>query len=190
MNAQPWIVCENLVKIYKIAELEVVALQGLDLTVQAGETLGIVGASGSGKSTLLNLLGGLDRPSAGRIWVGGKDLFKLDGAGLDDYRRRRIGFVWQDSTRNLVAYLSAMENVLLPMQLAGLSPRLARQRAEGLLESVGLAERRSHTLAELSGGEQQRVAIAVALANQPQLLLADEPTGEVDSSITILPGLR
>lgn len=182
MSAQPWIVCENLVKIYKIAGLEVVALQGLDLTVEAGEMLGIVGSSGSGKSTLLNLLGGLDRPSAGRIWVGGEDLFKLDGAALDHYRRQQIGFVWQDSTRNLIAYLSAYENVLLPVRLAGLPPRLSRQRAGSLLEAVGLAERRNHSLVELSGGEQQRVAIAVALANQPRLLLADEPTGEVDTA--------
>jgi ABC-type lipoprotein export system ATPase subunit/bifunctional DNA-binding transcriptional regulator/antitoxin component of YhaV-PrlF toxin-antitoxin module len=182
MSTQPWIICENLVKIYKIAGLEVVALQGLDLTVEAGETLGIIGASGSGKSTLLNLLGGLDRPSAGRIWVGGEDLFKLDSAGLDRYRRKQIGFVWQDSTRNLVAYLSALENVLLPLRLAGLPVRRARQRAESLLESVGLKERRNHSLVELSGGEQQRVAIAVALANEPKLLLADEPTGEVDTA--------
>lgn len=182
MSAQPWIICENLVKIYKIAGLEVVALQGLDLTVQAGEALGIVGASGSGKSTLLNLLGGLDRPSAGRIWVGGEDLFQLDSAGLDRYRREQVGFVWQDSTRNLVAYLSALENVLMPMRLAGIPARHARSRAGQLLEAVGLAERRNHSLVELSGGEQQRVAIAVSLANEPKLLLADEPTGEVDTA--------
>lgn len=180
--ASPLIVCENLVKIYQVADLEVVALQGLDLTVAPGEMLGIVGASGSGKSTLLNILGGLDRPSAGRVTVGGRDLLKLPEGALDRYRRTRVGFVWQQAARNLVPYLSARANVELPMTVAGLGLREKRRRSRELLERVGLWEHRRRHLAQLSGGQQQRVAIAVALANRPQLLLADEPTGEVDSA--------
>ena len=180
--AGPFVVCENLVKIYKIAELEVVALQGLDLEVPKGELLAIVGASGSGKSTLLNILGGLDRPSAGRVSVGGVDLLKLSDRGLTRYRRQKVGFVWQQTSRNLIPYLTAEENVELPMLMAGKPPRLARAWAQELLDAVGLADRRRHRLAQLSGGQQQRVAIALSLANDPQLLLADEPTGEVDSA--------
>jgi len=179
--AQPFIVCDNLVKIYKIADLEVVALQGLDLVVRRGELLGIVGASGSGKTTLMNVLGGLDRPSAGRAWVDGKDLLKLSNRELNEYRRSEVGFVWQHGARNLIPYLNALENVKLPMVLAGQSGRQVDRRARELLELVGLADRMRHHLSELSGGEQQRVAIAVALANNPKLLLADEPTGELDS---------
>ena len=179
---EPLIICDNLVKIYKVANLEVVALQGLDLIVQRGELLGIVGVSGSGKSTLMNILGGLDRPSAGRVWVDGSELLKLSDLGLDHYRRSKVGFVWQHGARNLVPYLTALENVMLPMTLAGTTGPRKRQRAEGLLDMVGLADRRHHRLPQMSGGEQQRVAIAVALANSPALLLADEPTGELDSS--------
>jgi putative ABC transport system ATP-binding protein len=179
--AEPIIVCDNLVKIYKVANLEVVALQGLDLVVSRGELLGIVGASGSGKSTLMNILGGLDRPSAGRVWVDGFDLLKMTDRTLDRYRRSKVGFVWQQGARNLVPYLNALENVQLPMTLAGRAGRKKRRHAEELLEAVGLKERRKHYLQQMSGGEQQRVAIAVALANDPSLLLADEPTGEVDS---------
>ena len=178
---EPLIICDNLVKIYKVANLEVVALQGLDLVVKRGELLGVVGASGSGKSTLMNILGGLDRPSAGRVWVDGYDLLKLSDFALDRYRRAKVGFVWQQGARNLVPYLNALENVMLPMTLAGRTGRRPRRRAEELLSTVGLAERQRHTLQQMSGGEQQRVAIAVALANDPALLLADEPTGEVDS---------
>ncbi|MCB8987262.1 MAG: ATP-binding cassette domain-containing protein [Ardenticatenaceae bacterium] len=174
--------CENLVKIYKIADLEVLALQGLDLTVQRGELMGIVGASGSGKTTLMNVLGGLVRPSAGRVVVNGRELLKMSNAALDRYRRTQVGFVWQQGARNLVPYLNARENIELPMMLAGLSARQMRQRAIDLLDMVQLADRQNHYLPELSGGEQQRVAIAVALANNPQLLLADEPTGELDSA--------
>jgi len=177
----PFIVCDNLVKIYKVADLEVVALQGLDLVVQPGELLGIVGASGSGKSTLMNVLGGLDRPSAGRAWVHGKDLLKLSNRELNEYRRSQVGFVWQHGARNLIPYLNAFENVKLPMTLAGLAGGDVNERAEELLEVVGLGDRMRHRLSELSGGEQQRVAIAVALSNAPELLLADEPTGELDS---------
>jgi ABC-type lipoprotein export system ATPase subunit/bifunctional DNA-binding transcriptional regulator/antitoxin component of YhaV-PrlF toxin-antitoxin module len=185
MAQEPFIICDNLVKIYKVANLEVVALQGLDLVVARGELLGIVGASGSGKSTLMNILGGLDRPSAGRVWVDGYDLLKMSDAALNHYRRSKVGFVWQQGARNLIPYLSALENVELPMTLAGLTGRKKRQRAEELLEAVGLSERRHHYLQQMSGGEQQRVAIAVALANNPSLLLADEPTGEVDSATAL-----
>ena len=186
----PFILCDNLVKIYKVADLEVVALQGLDLAVAAGEMLGIVGASGSGKSTLLNIVGGLDRPSAGRVTVNGRDLLKLSdrgtfaslSAGLDRYRRAEVGFVWQQTGRNLIPYLTARENVELPMTVAGAGLLDKRRRSRELLEAVGLWEHRRHRLAQLSGGQQQRVAIAVALANRPRLLLADEPTGEVDSA--------
>jgi ABC-type lipoprotein export system ATPase subunit/bifunctional DNA-binding transcriptional regulator/antitoxin component of YhaV-PrlF toxin-antitoxin module len=176
------VACDNLVKIYKIADLEVVALQGLDLVVDYGELMAIVGASGSGKSTLLNILGGLDHPSAGKVYVDGQDLLKVTGKAMDTYRREKVGFVWQQTSRNLVPYLTAQENVELPMIVAG-RPRKERTRwATELLESVELADRRDHKLSQLSGGQQQRVAIAVALANRPILLLADEPTGEVDSN--------
>ncbi|MDD3828220.1 MAG: ABC transporter ATP-binding protein [Anaerolineae bacterium] len=178
----PFILCDNLVKIYKVADLEVVALQGLDLAVAAGEMLGIIGASGSGKSTLLNIVGGLDRPSAGRITVDGRDLLKLSDRDLDRYRRAEVGFVWQQTGRNLIPYLTARENVELPMTVAGAGLLAKRRRSRELLEAVGLWEHRRHRLAQLSGGQQQRVAIAVALANRPRLLLADEPTGEVDSA--------
>ncbi|MCP5094548.1 MAG: ATP-binding cassette domain-containing protein [Chloroflexi bacterium] len=179
---EPFIVCENLVKIYKVAELEVIAIQGLDLTIQQGELIGIVGASGSGKSTFLNVLGGLDRPSAGKIAVNGRNLLKLSDAELDKYRRDEVGFVWQQSARNLIPYLTAKENVELPMTVAGINPRKKRAWSQELLEAVGLWDHRQHKLAQLSGGQQQRVAIAVALANKPSLLLGDEPTGELDST--------
>lgn len=180
-----FILCDGLVKIYQVAELEVVALQGLNLTVSQGELLGIVGASGSGKSTLMNILGGLDRPTAGRVRVDGQDLLKAPDRVLNRYRQEKVGFVWQQSTRNLVPYLNAVENVMLPMTLSGLTGRDKRSRAEGLLKMVGLGERMHHHLPELSGGEQQRVAVAVALANRPSLLLADEPTGELDSATAL-----
>jgi ABC-type lipoprotein export system ATPase subunit/bifunctional DNA-binding transcriptional regulator/antitoxin component of YhaV-PrlF toxin-antitoxin module len=187
MPEEPFILCDNLVKIYKVAGLEVVALQGLDLIVAPGELLGIVGASGSGKSTLMNILGGLDRPSAGRVWVGGHNLLELSDAGLTQYRRSQVGFVWQQGARNLIPFLTAQENIELPMSLAGSSTKRIHERAGSLLDAVGLGDRRHHKLTMLSGGEQQRVAIAVALANEPRLILADEPTGELDTnnSITI-----
>ena len=177
----PQIWCDGLVKIYKLADLEVVALQGLDLQVQRGEVAAIVGASGSGKSTLLNILGGLDTPSAGTARVAGHDLLGMRAAERTGYRREVVGFVWQQTTRNLVPYLSAAENVELPMVFAGRRRRERRERAKELLGLVGLAERVDHRPAELSGGEQQRVAVATALANEPEVLLADEPTGELDS---------
>ncbi len=178
----PFIVCENLVKIYKVSGLEVVALQGLNLAVQPGELMGIIGASGSGKSTLLNILGGLDRPSAGQVTINGRDLLKASASALDEYRRTEVGFVWQQTARNLISYLSAQANVELPMTIEGVGAREKRAWSSELLETVGLWEHRKHRLAQLSGGQQQRVAIAVALANRPKLLLGDEPTGEVDSA--------
>lgn len=182
-NNKPLIVCENLVKIYKVADLEVVALQGLDLIIPRGEMLGIVGTSGSGKSTLLNTLGGLDRPSAGRVSVDDIDLLTLSDSELNLYQRSKVGFVWQQTSRNLIPYLTAMENIELPMTLAWVtSGKVKRAWAEELLNSVGMFHRRHHKLTQLSGGEQQRIAIAVALANKPVLLLGDEPTGEVDSA--------
>lgn len=180
--SEPLIICENLVKIYQVAELEVVALQGLDLAVASGELMGIVGASGSGKTTLLNMLGGLDRPSAGQLTVDGRNLLKLSNGALDRYRRIEVGFVWQQTGRNLIPYLSARENVELPMTIAGVGLVAKRAWSQELLEATGLWEHRRHRLAQLSGGQQQRVAIAVALANKPRLLLADEPTGELDSA--------
>jgi len=181
-TADAFIFCDGLVKIYKVANLEVVALQGLDLSVARGEMLGIVGASGSGKSTLMNILGGLDRPSAGRVWVDGNDLLKMSYEAINHYRRTKIGFVWQQGARNLIPYLTALENVRLPITITARRWSTEKPRAEALLDSVGLGARKHHRLSELSGGEQQRVAIAIALANHPILLLADEPTGEVDTA--------
>ncbi len=176
------IICDNLVKIYKVADLEVVALQGLDLIVNRGELIAIIGASGSGKSTLLNILGGLDVPSAGKAVVAGYDLLNMTSKDRVQYRREVVGFVWQQTARNLLPYLTALENVEMPMILDGSPRALRRQRALELLDVVGLADRAGHQPDRLSGGEQQRVAIAVALANQPEVLLADEPTGELDTS--------
>jgi AbrB family looped-hinge helix DNA binding protein len=178
----PFIVCDSLVKIYRIGETEVLALQGLELSVGKGELLGIIGASGSGKTTLMNILGGLDRPTAGKAFVDAQNLLSMTDRELDRYRRSEVGFVWQQSSRNLIPYLTALENVELPMMLAGVPAAEKRRRARELLAAVGLVERAGHTLVELSGGEQQRVAIAVALANNPTLLLADEPTGSLDSA--------
>ncbi|MBL4936768.1 ATP-binding cassette domain-containing protein [Clostridium sp. YIM B02515] len=172
------VVCENLVKIYKTKDIEVVALQGLDLNVEDGELMAIIGSSGSGKSTLLNMLGGLDRPSAGTLLVDGKNLLKLTDKELIKYKRETVGFIWQNNARNLVNYLTALENVELPMYLTG---KRKRERAVELLEMVGLSHRKNNKLYELSGGEQQRVAIAIALSNSPSFLLADEPTGALDT---------
>jgi len=176
------IVCDGLVKIYKVADLEVVALQGLDLLIDPGEFVALVGASGSGKSTLLNILGGLDVPSAGRAVVAGHELTELSGREQTLYLRRAIGFVWQQTARNLFPYLSALENVTLPMVLDGVPADMRDTMGRELLRMVDLADRADHRPDRLSGGEQQRVAIAVALANRPQVLLADEPTGELDTA--------
>lgn len=171
--------CDNLVKIYKTSEIEVVALQGLDLEIKKGELMAIVGNSGSGKSTLLNMLGGLDKPSAGSLFVDGKNLLKFTDKDYMDYKRNTVGFVWQNNARNLIPYLTAVQNVEMPMLLKGTKAR--RKRAEELLDKVGLSHRKNSKLDQMSGGEQQRVAIAIALANNPKLLLADEPTGSVDT---------
>jgi putative ABC transport system ATP-binding protein len=184
---EPLIICENLVKIYRLNQeggrsVEVQALQGMDITVAEGEMLGIVGASGSGKSTLLNVLGGLDRPTGGHALVDKKDLGQLTPGALDHYRRQTVGFVWQQAARNLIPYLTALENIELPLTLSGQVGKSTRERALELLDLVNLRERRDHHLEELSGGEQQRVAVAIALANHPKLLLADEPTGELDTA--------
>lgn len=170
--------CDNLVKIYKTKEIEVVALQGLDLTIEEGELTAIIGKSGSGKTTLLNIIAGLDRPSAGKISVDGKDLLKFNDKQLKEYNRNTIGFVWQNSARNLIPYLTAVENVEIPMLITGKKRR--KERAKELLDMVDLGKRYNSRLTELSGGEQQRVAIAIALANNPRIILADEPTGSVD----------
>jgi len=175
------VTCDNLVKIYKVADLAVVALQGLDLEVVPGEMMAIVGASGSGKSTLLNILSGLDVPSAGRCIVDGNDLTRLSEAQRIAYRRHVVGHIWQQSGRNLLPELSVAANVELPQLLGGVRSSKRTHHAEELLELVGLKGYGKKRSNQLSGGEQQRVAVAVAIANEPTLLLADEPTGELDS---------
>ncbi|HEX4057590.1 MAG TPA: ABC transporter ATP-binding protein [Galbitalea sp.] len=181
-GADALIVCDNVVRIYQVARIEVQALQGLDLLVEKGEMVAIVGASGSGKSTLLNVLSGLDVPTAGRATVAGWDLQRMSARDRLAYRRSVVGFVWQQTARNLLPYLSAAENVALPMAFAGASRSARARRAAELLDALGMGSRAKRRPAELSGGEQQRVAIAVALANRPQVLFADEPTGELDSA--------
>ena len=182
VDNEPYVFCQDVFKIYKIADLEVVALRGLDLAVDQGEVVAIVGASGSGKSTLLNILAGYDAPSAGGVFVGGRDLLRMGAREIEEYRRNDVGFIWQQTSRNLFPYLTTEENVTLPMMLTSTPGVDRRARAEELLDLVGLGHRLEHTPEKLSGGEQQRVAIAVALANRPPLLLADEPTGELDDT--------
>jgi len=174
--------CNQLVVVYRTSSTEVIALQGLELSVQAGEMVGVIGTSGSGKSTLLKVISGLAPPTGGSIIFDDLDLGRASRPELDRYRRRDVGFVWQDSSLNLVPYLTAHANVALPLATAG-EPQ-ARARALQILTRVGLADRVDHLPAELSGGEQQRVALAVALVHQPRLLLADEPTGELDQATT------
>lgn len=169
---------DGLVKIYKSKQTEVLALQGLDLTVEEGELTAIIGNSGSGKSTFLNMIGGLDRPSAGSLFVGGKNLFTMTEKELVLYKRDTVGFVWQNNGRNLLPYLTVLENIMLPMSLSDVKKK--KSKALMLLEMVGLSHKKHSRMNMLSGGEQQRVAIAIALANSPKLLLADEPTGSVD----------
>lgn len=178
-NAEPIIQCENLVKIYKTTDIEVLALQGLEISIQKGELMAIIGNSGSGKSTFLNMIGGLDRPSAGRLIVDGQDLFKMSEKELVLYKKKTVGFVWQNNERNLLPYLSAWENVQMPM-LFDASAKQKKERALELLDLVNMSHRKNSRLNQLSGGEQQRIAIAIALANNPKILLADEPTGSVD----------
>ena len=182
-RATPYVEANDLFKIYKPADLEVVALRGVDLEIQAGELVGIVGASGSGKTTLLNILAGLERPSAGRIRVGERDLLDISDRELVAYRRQDVGFVWQATGRNLVPYLNVRDNIELPQAIAGTARRQRRGRATELLDALQMSDKAARYPSELSGGEQQRVAIAVALANNPPLMLADEPTGELDTNM-------
>ena len=176
------IVCDRLVRIYVATGIEVQALQGLDLLVEEGEIVALVGASGSGKSTLMNILAGLDTPTAGAVRVAGHDLSAMSSRQRLAYRRQVVGFVWQQTSRNLLPYLTAQQNVELPMRLAGVGGRTRRERSAELLELLGLGDCLHHRPDQMSGGEQQRAAIAVALTNEPKVLLADEPTGELDSA--------
>lgn len=176
--ADEMIRADGLVKIYKTKETEVLALQGLDLTVETGELTAIIGNSGSGKSTFLNMIGGLDKPSAGSLFVDGKNLFTMSEKELVLYKRDTVGFVWQNNGRNMLPFLSALENVMMPMNLSNTKHK--HDKAMELLEMVGMSHKKNSRMNMLSGGEQQRVAIAIALANSPKLLLADEPTGSVD----------
>jgi ABC-type lipoprotein export system ATPase subunit len=170
--------CDNLVKIYKTKDSEVLALQGLDMNIAAGELMAIVGKSGSGKSTFLNMIGGLDTPSAGKLFVNGQNLFKMNQKSLIEYKKKTVGFVWQNNARNLFPYLNAVQNIQVPMIFT--SEKKKKENALRILELVGMSHKKYSKLAELSGGEQQRIAIAIALANNPKILLADEPTGSVD----------
>ncbi|WP_315094267.1 ABC transporter ATP-binding protein [uncultured Cellulomonas sp.] len=181
-DARPLVECESLVRIHQHGSVEVQALQGLDLVVGAGEMIAVVGPSGAGKSTLLAVLAGADLPTAGTVRVAGWDLTALTRAQRLTYRRDVVGFVRQQTARNLVQYLTARGNVELPLALAGSGPRARRARADELLETVGVGHCADRLPWQMSGGEQQRTAIAVALANGPRLLLADEPTGELDSA--------
>ncbi|MFE7464580.1 ABC transporter ATP-binding protein [Streptomyces sp. NPDC057499] len=179
------IACDRLVRIFSADGVEVQALQGLDLLVAEGELMALVGASGSGKSTLMNILAGLDVPTAGSATVAGRDLLSMGPKERLRYRREAVGFVWQQTARNLLPYLTALQNVTLPMQLRGrdrLRGAERAARAESLLRVLEIENCRDRRPAQLSGGQQQRVAIAVALANNPSVLLADEPTGELDSA--------
>ena len=173
------VVLREALKEYAMGDRSVRALDGVSLEVERGLLVAIVGASGSGKSTLLNLLGAMDQPTAGQVVVDRADLASLDDRGLTEYRRHKVGFVFQNF--NLIPNLTALENVMLPMEFAGVPAADGRARSAALLERVGMAHRAQHTPARLSGGEQQRVAIARALANDPVMILADEPTGNLDS---------
>ncbi|HEV2375595.1 MAG TPA: ABC transporter ATP-binding protein [Streptosporangiaceae bacterium] len=176
------IVCDRLVRIYAGDGIEVQALQGLDLVVGQGELTALVGASGSGKSTLLNILAGLDTPTAGKVQVDGHDLAAMNARQRLAYRRGVVGFLWQQSSRNLLPYLTGRQNVMLPMSFGHLGRRERARRTCSLVEALGVAHCAERTPEKMSGGEQQRMAIAVALANQPRVLLADEPTGELDTA--------
>ncbi len=177
--------CRNLIKIHKQGNLEVVALQGLDFMMGEGEFISVVGKSGAGKSTLLRILAGLDVPSAGAVQVTGTDLTDIDEKHLVEHYRRNVGFLWQDFTRNLLPYLKARENVELPMLLAGVPGKRRKKRAVALLDAVGLRNQAYSKVHTMSGGEQQRLALCVALALGPKLLLADEPTGELDTETSL-----
>lgn len=189
-ETQPHILCEDVVRIFKGEGIEVQALQGLNLTVMPGEMTAVVGASGSGKSTLLTILSGLDRPSAGKAQVAGVDLLGLSRKERSRYQRETVGFIWQQTPRNLLPYLTAAENVALPMAIT--RRKDADARVAELLELSGVAHCRDRRPQEISGGEQQRVALAVALSNEPKVILADEPTGELDehTSAEVLEAMR
>lgn len=180
-NNNSFVFCDNLVKIYKVEDLEVVALQGLDIEVNKGEVMALVGPSGAGKSTLLNVIGGLDVPSAGEVRVAGRDLLAMNTKDRVIYKREVVGFAWQQTSRNLLPYLSALENIEMPMILAGKPTSHRRERANELLNLIELYDRKDFKPYQLSGGQQQRVALAIALANNPPLLLGDEITGQIDS---------
>ena len=175
------IICDRLVRIYSAEGIEVQALQGLDLAISRGELTAIVGASGSGKSTLMNILAGLDAPTAGVVRVAGHDLGSMSARQRLLYRRSVVGFIWQQTSRNLLPYLTGLQNVQLPLRLAGASRSARRSRSHELLETLGVAHCARRRPDQMSGGEQQRVSISVALAGSPSVLLADEPTGELDS---------
>jgi len=180
VEMEPLIRLERVIKTYDLGEVQVPVLRGLSMRIHHGDFIAVVGASGSGKSTAMNIIGTLDVPTAGLALIAGKDVMKMGEGELADLRNRKIGFVFQQF--NLVPSLSALENVLLPKTLRGTADAAAEKRAEALLESVGLHERMLHRPSELSGGEQQRVAIARAFINDPDLILADEPTGSLDSA--------
>lgn len=173
------IVIKDLIKVYKTGKSEVIALRGLDCTIKGGQVLAVMGPSGCGKTTLLNILGGLDRPTAGSIKIDGMNLVDLTEAEMVEHRRNRVGIVFQFF--NLVPTLTAKENIELPMRLGGMPSAMMAARSKELIEVVGMTDRAKHKPDELSGGEQQRIGIATALANDPPILLADEPTGELDS---------
>ncbi|MBR6173039.1 MAG: ATP-binding cassette domain-containing protein [Eubacterium sp.] len=185
-NPAALIDCDGLVKIYKTEDLEVMALQGLDLTINKGELLAIIGKSGSGKSTLLNIIGGLERPSAGKITFDGISLSELTEKQMIEYREKRVGFVWQKSVENLLPYLTAVQNVEMPLMFSGLSKKKKHEKAMEMLRQVGMEHRADSYPRMLSGGEQQRVAIALSLIKDPDLILADEPTGAVDSKTSAM----
>ncbi|MCR4648594.1 MAG: ABC transporter ATP-binding protein [Lachnospiraceae bacterium] len=175
------LVCDGLVKLYKTKDVEVMALQGLELEIGRGELVAIIGKSGSGKSTLLNMIGGLEKPTTGKLYVDGNDLFAMPEKGLVEYRRHTVGFVWQNSGQNLFPYLTALQNVEAPLYFENMSQKKRKEKALSLMKMIGIDHKANSYPTQMSGGEQQRVAIAVALAHDPKILLADEPTGAVDS---------
>jgi len=179
MNSDSFVKTEDLTRIYSSGTIQVVALKNVNLSLNQGQFFGVTGASGSGKSTLMNLLAGLDRPSSGSIRVQGKLISELDKDELALYRRHQVGMIFQSF--NLMSSYNALENVAFPLLFAGVAKKERNSRAARMLEKVGLYPRKDHRPSELSGGEQQRVAMARALINQPKILLADEPTGNLDS---------
>jgi ABC-type lipoprotein export system ATPase subunit len=181
-NSSAFIRLDRVYKVHRVGDVGVAALGGVSFEVASGEFAAIVGPSGAGKSTILNLIGGIDKPTAGLVSVGGTDLSQLDTAGLSDYRRTMVGFLWQGTTKNLIPYLTVAQNAELPLLLAGVRPGAkSRRRTAYLLELIGLAEKANHRPAALSGGEQQRAGLAVALVHEPAVVLADEPTAEIDA---------